>query len=98
MLYYSSLKSLRNYLLVYYFYLRFCSLSTDIDCILQLFPFILLQLYDTSVEVKLNDVIEVVGVLSVDPSLAVFPQSTAQYVVVAILVVAVPKTWFLMKV
>ena len=35
-----------------------------------------LQLYDTSAEVKLNDVIEVVGVLSVDPSLAGFTSST----------------------
>lgn len=36
----------------------------------------LVKLYDSSVEVKLNDVVEVVGVLSVDPSLAVFTSST----------------------
>jgi len=39
-----------------------------------------LQLYDSSAEVKLNEVIEVVGILSVDPSLAVFT-SLSKYVI-----------------
>jgi len=42
--------------------------------------------YESLVEVKLNDVIEVVGVLSADPSLAEFAQ-TSKYVAEIMLLV-----------
>lgn len=35
----------------------------------------LLQVYDDIDNFKVNDVVEFVGVLSVDPSLAVFPEN-----------------------